>query len=57
MSYLIKAPLFSYLIEYFNDKLGFRESKIITMDKSELIYLGYYFSFLNSLHTYKTNVN
>jgi len=34
MLHLVKTPLFSYLIEYFNDELGFRESKIISMNKS-----------------------
>jgi MoaA/NifB/PqqE/SkfB family radical SAM enzyme len=34
MSHLIKTPLFSYLVNYFNDGLGFRETKIISINKS-----------------------
>jgi radical SAM protein with 4Fe4S-binding SPASM domain len=33
MAYLIKTPFYSYLIEYFNDKKGFRESRVITINK------------------------
>ncbi|MFH0752460.1 MAG: radical SAM protein [archaeon] len=34
MSYLVKTPSFCYFIKYFNDSLGFRESKITTVNKS-----------------------
>lgn len=33
MLYLIKTPFYSYLIEYFNDKKGFRESRVITINR------------------------
>lgn len=34
MPYLIKTPLFSYLINYFNDAFGFRESRISSLNRS-----------------------
>jgi len=34
MSHLIKTPLFSYLVEYLNDESGFRESRIVSLNRS-----------------------
>lgn len=36
MSYLVNTPLFSYLIEYFNDTAGFRESKISSLNRAAI---------------------
>jgi len=33
-SYLVKTPFYSYVIKYYNNNLGFRETKIFTLNKT-----------------------